>query len=137
MARVGRIAGAILAETEGRYYLVGNTKKPCDWAAAGFEAPTEIDALKRPYMPLLTRGPVDLGGAHLTLGLEGEELVRRLAECFVIRRTGSVSERLWRLVVCGTEEDDVPEQGTIDARWLGEMPLRVWQVVQDTVLRCV
>jgi hypothetical protein len=137
MARVGRIAGAILAETEGQYYLVGNTKRPCDWAAAGFEAPAEIDALKRPYLPLVARAPIEMDGAHLSLALEGEELPRRLAECFVIRRTGSVSERLWRLVLGGTDEDDVPEVGTIDARWLGEMPLRVWQVVQDTVLRCV
>ena len=27
MARVGRLAGAILAETEGRYYLVGELKE--------------------------------------------------------------------------------------------------------------
>jgi len=137
MARVGRIAGAILAETEGQYYLVGNTKRPCDWAAAGFESPSEIDALKCPYLPLVARAPVEIDGAHLSIALEGEDLARRLAECFVIRRTGSVSERLWRLVVGGTDEDDVPDEGTIDARWLGEMPLRVWQVVQDTVLRCV
>ncbi len=137
MARVGRIAGAILAETGGRYFLVGNTKMPCDWARAGFEAPAEIDAVKRPYLPLVARAPVDIGGVQLTLALEGEELANRLADLFVIRRTGSVSERLWRLVLGGSEEDDVPDAGTIDARWLGEMPLRVWQVVQDTVLRCV
>jgi hypothetical protein len=137
MARVGRIAGAILAETGGQYYLVGNTKKPCDWTAAGFEAPSEIDAMKRPYLALVAHAPVELDGTHLTLALEGEELPRRLAECFVIRRTGSVSERLWRLVVGAGDEDDEPAAGTVDARWLGEMPLRVWQVVQDTVLRCV
>jgi hypothetical protein len=136
MARVGRIAGAILAETGGRYFLVGNTKMPCDWAAAGFEPPVEIDALKRPYLALVRIGSVDIG-PHLTLELEGEDLARRLSECFVIRRTGSVSERLWRLVVGGDEEDDAPAAQTIEARWLGEMPVRVWQVVQDTVLRCV
>src|SRR4051812_48955972 len=117
MARVGRIAGAILAETDGRYFLVGNTKKPCDWAAAGFVAPAEIDALERPYQPLDARGPVDVG-PHLTLDLEGEELARRLSECFVIRRTGSVSERLWRLVVGGDDDDDAPAAATVDARWL-------------------
>ena len=136
MARVGRIAGAILAETEGRWFLVGNTKMPCDWTAAGFEAPAEIDALVRPYLPLVARGSVDVG-PHLVLGVEGEELARRLAECFVIKRTGSVSERLWRLVIGAGEDDEAPAAHTIDARWLGEMPLRGWQVVQDTVLRCV
>ena len=49
MARVGRLAGALLAETEGRYFLVGNTKEPCDFRALGVEPPPEIDALKRPF----------------------------------------------------------------------------------------
>jgi hypothetical protein len=136
MARVGRVAGAILAETGGQYFLVGNTKRPCDWAAAGFEPPAEIDALKRPYLPLVARTVIEVG-PHLTLDLEGEDLVKRLADCFVIQRTGSVSERLWRLVVGVDDEDDAPPAQAIDARWLGEMPLRVWRVVQDTVLRCV
>ncbi len=136
MARAGRIAGAIVAETAGKYFLVGNTKMPCDWASLGFEAPAEVDALKHPYIPLVARGPVKLGGLCLALALEGEELAQRLADCFVIRRTGSVSERLWRLVV-GEGDDEVAPTGTVDARWLGEMPLRVWRVVEDTVLRCM
>ncbi len=48
MARVGRLAGAILAETGGEFFLVGNTKEPCDFEAAGFEAPGEIDAARTP-----------------------------------------------------------------------------------------
>jgi len=137
MARVGRVAGAILAETRGTYFLVGNTKKPCDWAAIGFAPPTEIDAKKWPFVPLSATGPVELGPTCLTLDLEGEDLARRLAECFVIQRTGSVSERLWRLVTGALEGDDEPAAGTIDARWLGEMPIGVWRIVQDNVLRCV
>ena len=74
MARAGRIAGAIVAETGANYFLVGNTKVPCDWASLGFEAPAEIDALKRPYIPLVARRPVELGGVCLALALEGEEL---------------------------------------------------------------
>ena len=46
MARVGRLAGAILAESHGHYFLVGNTKAPCDWRKAGFEPPADIDAVK-------------------------------------------------------------------------------------------
>jgi hypothetical protein len=136
MARVGRLAGALLAETEGRYFLVGNTKEPCDFHALGVEPPGEIDALKRPFLALSARAPLDLGPTSLTLGLEGESLAQRLAECFVIKRTGSISERLWRLVTGAASPDDDPEVGTIDARWLGEMPMAVWRVVQDTVLRC-
>jgi hypothetical protein len=35
-----------------------------------------------------------------------------------------------------TESIDEPE-GAVDARWLGEIPAPVWQIVRDTVLRCV
>jgi hypothetical protein len=136
VARVGRLAGALLAETEGRYYLVGNTKEPCDFRALGVEPPAEIDALKRPFLPLTAARSIPLGPTFLTVGLEGEALAERLAACFVIRRTGSVSERLWRLVTGATEGDDEAPTGVVDARWLGEMPLAVWRVVQDAVLRC-
>jgi hypothetical protein len=136
MARVGRLAGAIVAETEGRYFLVGNTKEPCDFRALGVAPPAEIDALKRPFLPLDTDRSIPLGPTCLTLELEGEALADRLATCFVIRRTGSVSERLWRLASGALEEEDEPSSGVIDARWLGEMPLSVWRIVQDTVLRC-
>ena len=136
MARVGRLAGAIVAETEGRYFLVGNTKEPCDFRALGVAPPPEIDALKRPFLPLAAERSIPLGPTCLTLALEGEALAERLAACFVIQRTGSVSERLWRLVTGAGDEDDEPSSGVVDARWLGEMPLSVWRVVQDTVLRC-
>src|SRR5262249_51004909 len=89
MARVGRLAGALLAETEGRYFLVGNTKEPCDFRALGIEPPSEIDALKRPFLPLAAAKSIALGPTWLALGLEGEPLAERLAACFVIRRTGS------------------------------------------------
>ncbi len=136
MARVGRLAGALLAETEGRYYLIGNTKEPCDFRAHGIEPPLEIDALKHPFLMLSVAKSVALGPTCLALALEGEALADRLAACFVIGRTGSVSERLWRLVTGTDEGDEKPPAGVIDARWLGEMPLSVWRVVQDTVLRC-
>jgi hypothetical protein len=136
MSCVGRLAGALLAETDGRYFLVGNTKEPCDFRALGIEPPSEIDALKRPFLALSAAKAVPLGPTCLTMALEGETLAERLAACFVIRRTGSVSERLWRLVAGAAEGDDEAPSGIIDARWLGEMPLAVWRVVQDTVLRC-
>jgi hypothetical protein len=136
MARVGRLAGALLAETEGRYFLVGNTKEPCDFAALGVSPPGEIDALKRPFVLLGASRSIALGATCLVMGLEGEALAQRLAACFVIRRTGSVSERLWRLVTGTDEGDDEPRAGVIDAHWLGQMPLAVWRVVEDAVLRC-
>jgi hypothetical protein len=141
MARVGRLAGAILAETKGEYFLVGNTKSPCDWAKAGFEPPVAIDALARPYLRLARAGVVTLAAPWLELELEGEALAAALAERFLIERNGSVSDRLWRLVVQRGDPDAPPSEASpadaIDARWLGEMPAGIWKIVRDTVLRCV
>jgi hypothetical protein len=133
MARVGRLAGALLAETEGRYYLVGDLKEPCDFTRAGFESPGEIDARLQPYRVLTAVGPVSLGSPVLSLAIEGEELARRLAAFLVIERNGSVSERLWRLIVQPETHQGAAE---VDARWLGEIPPEIWRIVRDAVLRC-
>jgi hypothetical protein len=132
------LAGAIVAESGGDFFLVGNTKAPCDFAAHGFETPVEIDALTRPFVRLGRSGEPKLPGVYLEIDLEGEVLARALGERFLIERNGSVSDRLWRLVVGqGDPDADLPEVGPVDARWLGAMPQAVWKVVRDTVLRCV
>jgi hypothetical protein len=133
MARIGRLAGAILAESEGRFYLVGDLKEPCDFGRAGFEPPGEREVGGLAYRVLSAVRPIMLEPPVLTVALEGEELARRLAEFLVIKRNGSVSERLWRLV---TEPEANAGKAEIDARWLGEMPPAIWRIVQDTVLRC-
>lgn len=137
MARVGRLAGAILAESNGEYFLVGNTKSPCDWAAAGFAQPVEIDPARHAFVRLSQIGAVVVGSPHLVLALEGEALAKELAQRFVIERNGSVSDRLWRLVLRqGVADADQEPEGPVDARWLGEIPAPIWQIVRDTVLRC-
>lgn len=139
MARVGRLAGAILAETGGDHFLIGNPKQPCDWRAAGFEPPGELDARVRPVVRLLRCGTPVLAAPVLELDVEGEALAQLLADRLVIARTGSVSERLWRLVTGrGDEFDDVDQAppATVPARWLGELPAAIWQIIRDTVLRC-
>lgn len=136
MARVGRLAGAILAETRGELYLVGNPKVPCDWGAAGFDPPAELEPRERPFVRLSARRAVEIPAPHLTLEVEGETLPRLLAEVFLIQRTGSVSERLWRLVAGASDEAGAPAAGAVAARWLGEIPPSVWRIVRETVLRC-
>jgi hypothetical protein len=133
MARIARLAGAILVETEGRYYLVGDLKEPCDFPRAGFATPGELEAGGPTYRLLSMLRPITLVPPVLTVALEGEELARRLADFLVIKRNGSVSERLWRLI---TQPEVNEGQAEIDARWLGEVPRAIWQIVQDTVLRC-
>lgn len=137
MARVGRLAGAILAETDGEFFLIGNTKEPCDFNAAGFESPGEIEALKRPYARLSARRPIEIPPPCLTLELEGETLAATLAERLVIERNGSVSERLWRLVMDPSGREELPEDEVVNARWLAEIPAPIWSIVRDTVLRCL
>lgn len=138
MARVGRLAGAILAETGSEFFLVGNTKRPCDWMAAGFDPPGELDAVARPYVRLARSGPVSVQGPWLDVSIEGEELARKLAARFLVERNGSVSDRLWRLVIRKEPEgDDPPPDTIVDARWLGEVPNHLWEIVREQVLRCL
>jgi hypothetical protein len=137
MAIVGRLAGAIVAETRGTYYLVGNPKVPCDFAAMGFETPAqEIDARARPFIRLCPRRAIELFPPVLALDVEGENLPRLIAASFLIERTGSVSERLWRLVIGQTDVGEAPARDVVPARWLGEVPAAIWQIVRDSVLRC-
>ncbi len=138
MARVGRLGGALLAETQGEYYLIGNTKVPVDYRAAGFEPPDEVDALKSPYIRLTPLGEAKVAPPVLVLDVEGEELAKKLVKRFVIDRNGSVSDRLWRLVWSPEDPLDEPEEtAERDARWLGQIPDPIWQLVRDTVLRCL
>jgi len=134
MARVGRLAGAILAETQGDYFLIGNTKEPCDFAAHGFH-PVDIDTQRRPYVRLSVTGQVEISSLCLTVDAEGERLAQLMAQRFLIERTGSVSERLWRLVCHPTGDEESPAKD-LDASWLARIPSPIWQVVRDAVLRC-
>jgi hypothetical protein len=137
MARVGRLAGAILIASQNEFFLVGNTKEPCDFEAVGFAPPGEIDALKRPYLKLTARGPIELAAPYLTMEMEGEALAAMLAQRLLIVRNGSVSDRLWRLLMDPSGQDEAPEQDAVPARWLTEMPAAIWDIVRDTVLRCL
>lgn len=136
MALVGRLAGAILAETGGEFFLVGNPKEPCDFVAVGFECPGVINAMERPFIRLSPLRPVQISQPSLTMTVEGEGLARLLVDRFVIQRNGSVSDRLWRLVTDPKQEDRAVSGGTINAQWLGEIPAEIWQIVRETVLKC-
>ena len=137
MARVGRLAGALLVHTREDYFMVGDTKEPCDFVAAGFEAPSEIDMTTRRHLKLAPRREVKISPPCLIFDLEGEPLAKTLAERLLIDRNGSVSERLWRLVFDPSAEDEVPADGIVSARWLTEMPTEFWAIIRDTVLRCL
>ena len=130
-ARVGRLAGAILLESGGGFFLIGNPKEPCDWAKAGFVAPGEIDGIARPFIPASQRPEQSRSPqpcpAHSKNA--GSGLVELIANRLVIARNGSVSDRLWRLIL----KDSGAE---IDATWLAGIPDDIWAIVRDTVLKC-
>lgn len=136
MATIGRIGGSMLVHTQGSYFLVGNTKEPCDFAASGFARPAQLDA--QPFVPVI---PLECCGEVASVeplqvsALEGQELLACLAKRMLIERNASVSERLWRLVALQDEQGRFPD-GPIDADWLLTMPQKVWDIVRDTVLRC-
>ena len=139
MARVGRLAGGLLLETklarEPVWFLVGDSKTPCDWQAAGFAAPRERDVVRERFVQLELVGAPSLTGTTLSIALEGVEAARVIGERLTVSRNGSVSERLWSLIV-GEEEAEQPSGQMIPCAWLCEMPTAVWDVVRDAVLKC-
>ena len=139
MARAARLAGALVVQTGSQCFLVGQTKEPCDFAANGFEPPGALPSGAPWFVPLCPTRTVSLSAPRLALSVEGEEAARILAQRFVIERNGSVSERLWRLVLNGgdPDADDAAPIEDLDARWLGDIPAPFWNIVRDTVLRCV
>jgi hypothetical protein len=129
---LSRLAGAILAETAGQAFLLGNTKMPADFPAAGFVAPAIIDALATPALPLVMLRTIERPAPRIHLpvtAVDPAAAAAHVAGLFVIERNGSVSDRLWRLVLA-------EQGGDVQAAWLGQMPIAVWQIVRDTVLRC-
>jgi hypothetical protein len=139
MARVGRLAGGLLLETtlagSPAWFLVGDTKVPCDWLAAGFDPPRQRDVVRERFIQLEVRGTPTLLGTTLAVAFEGIEAAQALAERLTVSRNGSVSERLWHLIL-GEDEIEQPSGRTVDCAWLCEMPSAVWDVVREAVLKC-
>ncbi len=131
-SRLGRLAGALLLESEGRWFLIGDRKQPCDFAAAGFADPGERDGVAHPFVELGVSGAPALAPPVLELDGAGEPLAEALADRLLVRRNGSVSERLWQLILAEAPRSGAP----IDARWLVSMPRPIWEIVREAVLKC-
>jgi hypothetical protein len=140
-SRLGRLCGALLLQTSERgapaWFVIGDTKVPCDWTAAGFVAPDERDVRRTPTVQLRVCGAPQLRGTVLALQLGGASAAALVAERLLVERNGSVSERLWRLITGEPAATCVSTaERTIDAAWLGQMPRPIWDVVRQAVLTC-
>ena len=65
-------------------------------------------------------------------------LPQQFVDRLIVERTGTVSERLWRLITVEDPGDPTspPKAEIVDARWLTTLPDAIWQIVRDAVLRC-
>ncbi len=133
MAYVKRLKGCMIAVTEGKFYMIGDIKEPCAFEAYGLRTPAERNVLEQPYILLEALGPVNLEGPRLLTSVEGEALAQRLVDIFMIMRNGSISERLWRMILSYAKE---VEPQAYDILWLTSMPAGIWDIVRDQVLRC-
>ena len=139
IARSARLAGAVLIECSGQFFLVGRTKEPCNWESIGFTPPPEMLAGESPVAALSAVCSVQVTEPCLVFDWPGdaESLAQALAKRLLIQRNASVSERLWRLVTGDGDEESAPAYRELDATWLVRMPEPVWNIVRETVLRCL
>lgn len=142
MGQVGRLAGAVLARSGERWFLVGEPKVPLDLAAHGFREVGRLAHGGHEIIELAREGPAAgeparapaPGGAEapalpLTMPLEGEALARRLHDIFVITRNNSVSERLFRFL-------DAAQRGSPDLTWLALAPPEAIALMREGLLKC-
>ena len=140
MALVSRLGGSLLVTISTSYFVVGELKRPVDWPAEGFEPPVHLSAgledegERLPWFEISGSPPSDRG---ICLSLDDEydsrSLCDELHKRMTIQRNGSVSERLWDLVM--DHSTSIDEQ-RVDGRWLVETPIAVWDMVRDSMLRC-
>jgi hypothetical protein len=133
MFEVYRFSGAILLKKENKFYLIGNLKEPCNFMDYGFES-QEIDPLKNPYVPLkiideyktaLLNNPIFIIISNKSI----EEIAKILSDKLLIKRNGSVSERLWNLIKENQKDNNIT--------WLIDIPEEIWEIVRENVLKCI
>ena len=91
--------------------------------------------IRERFIQLDVQGAPTLTGTTLSLGLEGVEAAQAIGERLTVDRNGSVSERLWGLIL-GEDEVEQASGRAIPCAWLCEMPKSVWDVVREAVLKC-
>ena len=144
---VSRLAGSLIVTGPRTAYIVGQPKEPCNWSDFGINPTVDFDHWKKPFMTELSlhRPYTAIGHRFVMTAISGnnsqkndeKHLAEVLSSRLLIERNGSVSERLWHLVhqMDITDYSTEPLETNID--WLITMPAGIWNIVRDTVLRCV
>lgn len=134
MIELYRLAGSILIKSKNQFYLLGNLKEPCNLNQYGFEQ-VDFDALQIPYLKLniydesktiFFRDPIFiLSNSELR---DIEAILQNLSDKLLIKRNGSVSERLWNLLKNYQKDKNIS--------WIIDIPQEIWDIVRDNVLKC-
>jgi hypothetical protein len=133
MSKLGLIHGAFLLETQGKFFQIGDTKEPANYEKIGFEKPASFDPMESHYTPLNTIGSPEIKEPYLEFNDEGEELCEKLYNKLVINRNASTSTRMWYLFF---DAEEYSGQKTINVQWLLDIPVEIWEIVQDEVWSC-
>lgn len=140
-AKLSRLAGALLLVGEEEYFLIGNTKEPCDWSAVGFEPPAEGDAATLRVRRLMPLREIPTPATPCLIVQQNaqslDSIAHTLANRLLILRNASFSERLWRIVTGATDESPTEAANGEDVTWLLTMPDRVWEIVREAALKCL
>ncbi len=139
-ATLSRLAGAMLLAGGQEFYLIGNTKEPCDWAAIGLSKPAEGEAAMSRVRRLhrVSEMPVSYKPCGSVVSSQSvEAIAEALAARLLIVRNASFSERLWRIVTGASDENNVAADEAPDVSWLVQMPDHVWEIVRETALKCL
>ena len=163
ISKVTRLAGAILAETNGEYYLVGELKEPCDFSQHGFEQP--IESLSFPNASVGNPDEDVNGPPTKTFGGDSSGISpNNLSKYKKLKVTGDVLLDESEFLEMETQGEQLAEllfkrfvilrnhsvsdrlwrvvtsqknpDNKVDARWLEQMPDEVWEIVRESVLKC-
>lgn len=131
----GKLSGAIIFKSEGKIFLIGALKSPCCFDEYGLSDPLE----KNQSVQELTITSAERT-KHLkfefAVTLKGVEGAQEIYERLAIYRNSSISERLTSLVKEVNQSIIIEGVSYRDARWMEAVPLPVWSIVRESMLKC-
>jgi precorrin-3B C17-methyltransferase len=134
--KIGRLGGALLVNIREKYFLVGEFKEPCLLNDHGFKEIEQKNETHVYNIELLDKikNP-EIEYSFISAELK-ENLLLDLSLKWIIKRNGSVSERLTGLIKDHSSSVIYKKKKYIDITWLAQMPTSVWGIVRENILKC-